>query len=211
MSSNSPWPSPERLRSAPGLSSRRAALARGSAALAAALLPAAVWGQSKSPGPGEDATLLLEGLSLALRGSGTMRFWGLEVYTARLWVGAGFEPERYAQYPLALELAYARRFSARQIAQRSLQEMKRQQPIPEATEADWTEQLARTLPDVKPGDRLLGLHRPQQGAAFWRRGAPALQPLGRVEDARFSALFFGIWLSTATSEPALRAALLGSA
>lgn len=151
-----------------------------------------------------------QGLRLKARGSGTMRFFGLAVYTARLWTADGFDPHRHAEHPLALELAYARAFSARQIAERSLQEMKRQTSISQATEADWTQKLAALLPDVKAGDRLLGIHRPQRGAVFLAGAQPGAKVLGTVEDPLFSALFFGIWLSPATSEPDLRAALVSA-
>ena len=145
-----------------------------------------------------------QGATLLPRGEGRLRFFGLEIYTARLWAAEGFEPEQHARYPLALELSYARNFSARDIAERSLQEMKRQTAINQAREADWTSKLAAVLPDVKPGTRLMGFHRPQQGALFQLAG----QTLGTLDDPVFSALFFGIWLSPATSEPTLRTALL---
>jgi hypothetical protein len=149
-------------------------------------------------------------MRLRPRGSGQLRFFGLEVYTARLWTAEGFDPDRHAQHPLALELAYARAFSARQIAERSLQEMKRQTPVSPAVEADWTQKLASLLPDIKTGDRLLGIHRPHQGAVFQAGTPPGARVLGHVDDPQFSALFFGIWLSPATSEPGLRAALLSA-
>jgi hypothetical protein len=136
-----------------------------------------------------------------------MRFFGLEVYTARLWTADGFDPTQHARHPLALELQYARTFSAMQIAQRSLQEMKRQTHIEKALEVIWIDELTAILPDVSPGDRLLGWHRPTQGALF--QSGPRV--LGRIDDPVFSGLFFGIWLSAATSEPALRAALLHTA
>jgi hypothetical protein len=34
------------------------------------------------------------------------------------------------------------------------------------------------------------------------------KPFGEVRDAEFSSLFFGIWLSPGTSEPAMRQSLL---
>jgi Chalcone isomerase-like len=45
------------------------------------------------------------------------------------------------------------------------------------------------------------------GARFWVNGV-ARAP---INDPEFSRLFFGIWLSSATSEPKLRAALLANA
>ena len=54
-----------------------------------------------------------------------MRFFGLEVYQARLWVSPGFAPERYGDKPLALALTYQRNFTAQAIAKRSIEEMRR--------------------------------------------------------------------------------------
>ena len=145
-----------------------------------------------------------QGTMLWPRGEGQLRFFGLNIYTARLWTADGFDAAHHARHPLALELTYARTFSARDIAERSLQEMKRQTLVNQAVEADWTQKLAAVLPDVKPGDRLMGFHRPAQGALFQAGG----RTLGAVDDPVFSALFFGIWLSPVTSEPALRTALI---
>ena len=191
MSCSSPWSSTEPW-------SRRRWLASGVALAAAssAVLPARAT-DSRPP-------LTLSGTTLLPRGEGQLRFFGLAIYTARLWVTDAFDPARHAAHPLALELTYARHFSARDIASRSLQEMKRQMPINKATEADWSNKLAALLPDVKPGDSLLGVHRPEQGALFQSGG----RTLGTVDDPLFSSLFFGIWLSPATSEPGLRAALI---
>ena len=137
-------------------------------------------------------------------GEATMRFLGWSVYQARLWVSPGFRAEQYASLPLALELLYLRDFSAEAIAKRSLSEMRRIEPISDEQGARWQAQLQALLPDVKNGDRLLGLHQPDTGARFVHND----RPLGALEDARFSRLFFGIWLSAATSEPSLRQALL---
>ena len=63
------------------------------------------------------------------------------------------------------------------------------------------------LPDVRSGDRLVGVYLPGQGAVFRSGG----RVLGRVDDAEFARLFFGIWLSPQTSEPGLRQALVGDA
>ena len=64
--------------------------------------------------------------------------------------------------------------------------------------------LQAALPDVKPGDRLLGLYQPGAGAVFKMGG----RVVGEVPDAEFSRLFFGIWLSPQTSEPGLRQQLI---
>lgn len=139
-----------------------------------------------------------------LAGRGLLRFWGLEVYQASLWVGPGFRPESFASQPFALELEYRRAFKASAIAERSIQEMRRLGTFSEAQAQRWQRALQAALPDVRPGDRIVGLHRPGQGARFEQGG----RLLGEVADPEFARLFFSIWLSPATSEPALREALL---
>ena len=149
-----------------------------------------------------DVTSPLPGTRLA--GQGLLRFWGLEVYRARLWLHPDFQPAHYAAHPLALELAYLRDFSAQDIARRSLKEMQRVGPFTPAQGERWQQALQAALPDVQAGDRLTGLYQPGQGVVFQKNG----QQVGAVDDAEFARLFFGIWLSPQTSEPALRQALL---
>ena len=140
-------------------------------------------------------------------GKARLKVWGFEVYDARLWAGAGFAPASHDSTALALELAYLRDFKAAGIAERSLKEMRRSQPIGDAQAEHWKAEMLRVFPDVRKGDRILGAHRPGVGASFWVNG----QASGEIRDAEFSRLFFGIWLSPRTSEPAMRAALLGGA
>ncbi|WP_245901476.1 chalcone isomerase family protein [Simplicispira suum] len=141
-----------------------------------------------------------------LSGRGTLRFLGLEVYQATLWVRPGFAPTHWAQHALALELRYARGFSAEAIAQRSIEEMQRQQPVPAAQAARWQAELAALLPDVAAGDRLVGVYAPGEGARFVYND----KALESIDDPLFARLFFGIWLSPQSSEPTLRAALLAA-
>lgn len=138
-----------------------------------------------------------------LSGRSTLRFLGLAIYEARLWAGPDFALARYARHPFALELQYQRSLKGRLIAQRSLDEMRRQPDFPEHQAGAWSEQMQALFPDVAPGDRITGEHLPGSGARFWFNG----RPLGEVRDAQFARLFFGIWLSPATSEPQARCAL----
>jgi hypothetical protein len=166
-------------------------------ALILTLLSALAFAQSiESAGPP------LTGVRAA--GQGTYKFWGLQIYTARLWVSPGFEPERFDALPLALELEYKRDFTAQDIARRSIDEMKRQGPLTAQQAAQWLKALQSALPDVKAGDRLMGLYRPGRGAEFQLAG----RTVGEVNDPAFARLFFGIWLSSATSDPDLRQALV---
>ena len=169
-----------------------------SALLVGATAVFSLYSYGNTPEPAETP---LPGTQLA--GQGLLRYFGFEVYRARLWVPPGFEADNFAAHPLALELTYLRDFSAEAIARRSLQEMQRQESIAPAQAERWQQALQAALPDVKKGDRLTGVYRPGVGAAFWMGG----RMVGEVADAQFARLFFGIWLSHRTSEPALRQAL----
>jgi hypothetical protein len=140
----------------------------------------------------------------ARRGSATMRFLGLRIYEIELWAPAPVPPERWAELPLGLELRYQRALKGRDIAERSLREMRRQAAVSDGDAAAWLAQMQQAFPDVQAGDRLGGRHEPGVGVQFYVNG----QAGRRIEDAQFARLFFGIWLSPQTSEPALRQALL---
>ncbi len=155
-----------------------------------------------SASPGASAPLA----GARLVGQGTMRFLGFEVYRARLWAQPGFDADQYSAHPLALELTYQRNFTAEAIAKRSIEEMRRVGSFTPQQATRWQQALQAALPDVKPGDRLLGLYQPGAGALFKMGG----RVVGEVPDAEFSRLFFGIWLSPQTSEPGLRQQLIAA-
>jgi hypothetical protein len=136
-------------------------------------------------------------------GSGTMRFFGLRIYDATLWSPGGVWS---ASQPYALELVYARSFDGGDIAQRSIEEMRAQRPWPEATLARWEKDMRALFPDVKKGDRLIGVRMPGAGATFYS----ATRKLGQIKDEAFAEAFFGIWLNPATRAPDLRTQLLKS-
>lgn len=137
-------------------------------------------------------------------GTARLTFWGFAVYDARLWVAPGFRRSAVDTSPLALELTYLRTFRGADIAKRSLDEMQRSGPIEPAQARTWEEQLAAVLPDVKEGDKLLGVHRPGQGVEFFSNR----RRIGEIADPRFARRFFAIWLGPASSQPAMRDALL---
>ncbi|WP_418318237.1 chalcone isomerase family protein [Piscinibacter sakaiensis] len=183
----------------PARQRRRLLLAAATAPLLLLARPAYAFGGS----PPQE---VVEHLAQArLQGSGRLRFFGLHVYDARLWVGAGFRADAYDRSALALELEYARSFDGSAIAERSLVEMKNLAPIDDGRALAWRDELARILPDVKPGDRITGIALPGDSTRFYLNG----KPIGALRDAQFTRLFFGIWLSPRTSEPGLRSSLIG--
>jgi len=143
-----------------------------------------------------------------LAGTGMLMVWGFKVYTASLWVPPGFRSGAYLQYPFALSLAYLRDLDGSAIAKRSLEEMQRLgglASVSAPTWQAWQMAMARIFPDVTAGDRITGIYKPGKGVRFLVNG----QAKGEIPDPEFARLFFGIWLSDASAEPALRQALLG--
>ena len=137
-------------------------------------------------------------------GSARLRVVGFNIYDATLWVEPGFSAASFERHPLALTLTYLRDLKGAAIAERSLVEMARSGTISPAQAQAWLVAMQASFPDVRAGDQLTGLHRPARGADFWLNG----QARAGVADPEFSRLFFGIWLSQATSEPEMRRALL---
>lgn len=192
---------------------RRHLLALAAAALAGlplrgrAVGPAASAAGTAQPAPPPELAPELPGLRL--QGLGRLRFMGLQVYEAHLWVGAAAltgDAADWSGKPFALEVVYRRSLKGGAIAERSLKEMRRQgAPEPAAAER-WLGAMRQLFPDVKAGDRLTGLNVPGMGARFFFNG----RLLGDVREPAFARAFFGIWLSDKTSEPELRRALLGA-
>jgi hypothetical protein len=176
---------------------------RRDALIAAAAASLAGAGAAQVPAPPELAVLWPQA---RLHGHGRMRYFGLLIYDARLWLPEGrVGGADWAERRLALELIYARSLVGRQIAERSLEEMRRSGPIAADDGERWLAAMTRAFPDVGSGDRITGLYEPQAAARFFFNG----QPRGEVREAEFARRFFAIWLGEQSSEPRLRAGLLG--
>ena len=171
-----------------------------SAALALACAVATAHAHASAPDMSFSAALQ----NKQVMGSARLRVWGFDVYDMRLKAGPSFDTARFADGPLALELNYLRNLKGADIAERSLDEMRNLETIDPAQAEIWLAAMRNLFPDVKKGDRLAGIHQPGRGASFYLND----RLLGEVADPRFSRLFFGIWLSPKTSQPALRETLL---
>jgi hypothetical protein len=165
------------------------------------IVPLLVCGQA-SASTQLPAPLLREAPELRLLGKGEMRWFGLHLYDATLWAsGSSWSPRQV----YALDIEYAREISSKRLVDSTIAEMRRLGAQDEDKLARWSDTLTRVFPDVKPGDRIVGLHRPGKGAFFYHQG----EPTGSIEDSEFADTFFAIWLDPRTREPALRKALLG--
>ncbi len=169
------------------------------AALTLAGLPTFAFPQSDST-PAEVSEIP----NAKLVGEGTLTFLTLPIYDAKLWASPTFSPQNYAMHPFALQLAYLRDFKGEDIAQRSMSEMQRGGKISDEQYARWLGQMRIAFPDIKKGDRIVGLNRPGVGAVFFVNGKQS----NEVKEPEFARLFFGIWLGPKTSEPELRKALI---
>jgi hypothetical protein len=143
-----------------------------------------------------------------LAGEGELRWFGLKVYSAQLWVGRpGLRIDRPAASPFALDLRYATALKGQLIAERSLQEMERMGFGDAPRRTRWLEAMKRVFPDVAKGDRLTGMHEPGRGARFFHND----RAIGTVDDPDFSDAFFAIWLDARTTAPSLRESLVRQA
>ena len=177
---------------------------RGAVAALLSLAAAPGLAQNAAAPPAEVSSALP---GATLQGQGRLRFLGLHVYDAVLWTPKRLADAEAPDGALALELRYARTLRGPLIAERSIEEMRRVGEFAESEAQRWLEAMKRLFPDVHAGDRITGVHRPGEAALFFVNG----RAVGEVRDARFAQLFFGIWLSPRTSQPALRSQLLGIA
>ena len=140
-----------------------------------------------------------------LQGQQRFRWFTFTIYDIRLWVSELATPQTLFNQPFVLELEYARSLEGKAIAERSLKEMQGLAEVAEGKQTEWLSFMEKAFPDVKAGDRLSGVWQPDGTVRFLFNG----QETASISDARFGELFFGIWLAPETSEPGLRAALLG--
>jgi Chalcone isomerase-like len=148
------------------------------------------------------AIVATEAPGLSMRGEGVMRFFGLKVYDVRLWTP--MKPFTHDE-PFALELVYDMSLNGRDIAERSVKEMRDQGHADDAKLKRWGEAMAKVFPDIKKGDTLIGVSIPGKEARFYNRD----KFIAAIADAEFAKAFFDIWLSEKTSAPQVRAKLLG--
>jgi hypothetical protein len=138
-----------------------------------------------------------------LVGEGRLKFLFWSVFDAALYAPGGVWSE---EKPFALSLSYLRDLEGNSIVQASIDEMRKQGMNDEAVLERWRKAMAEIFPDVDDKTTLTGIVNEEGHTLFYRNGE--LQ--GIIPDADFSKRFFSIWLGEKTSEPGLRAQLIGS-
>ena len=189
---------------------RRSSLQRTSMTFAALLVCAALTfshaaatAQNTSAAPPLSAAATAGMPELKALGGGQLRVFGFQVYNVYLWTPAGAAFDR--NKPYALDLQYLRTFSAKQLAERSIDEMRGQGIGSDTAYPKWLAEMERVFADVKDGDRLTGVVTATKISKFFYNGAYR----GEVIDPAFADAFFGIWLNEKSSQPRVRNLLLG--
>lgn len=151
-------------------------------------------------------SLPLEGLVEV--GSGEMRWFGMEIYDARL-LNSGEPFTGLEAAPLALEITYRRNISSKRLVRTTEREWERlagELALPEpARVRSWLAEMNAIWPDVAPGDFIIALVAADGQTHF--HGTKGY--LGTVSDPEFGPAFLGIWLHPDTRAEDLRAQLLG--
>lgn len=130
----------------------------------------------------------------------TYAFW--DVYKATLYAPDG---QWDARKPFVLSIEYYRDIKGAAIADRSVQEIRRQGFSDEIILAAWHSQMKAIFPDVQNGTTLSAAYIPGKETIFYRNG----KRISAIKGDAFASHFFAIWLGQNTSEPSLRQALLG--
>ena len=147
----------------------------------------------------ESVNELVPGASMVGEARYSYLFW--DVYDARLYAPQGnWQPSS----PFALALTYLRDFDGKDIAERSVKEMREQGMKDEQRLSQWQQKMQALFPDVAENDTITGIRTEQGTARFYLNS----ELLGEVKEPDFAKWFFNIWLGQETTEPEFRAKLL---
>lgn len=147
-------------------------------------------------------TLMTDVPGAEIVGQGVLSYAFWDVYKATLFAADGVWMQNK---PFALSLEYYRTIKGKDIADRSVQEIRQQGFTNEVALAAWNSQMKAIFPDVKNGTVLTAIYLPGKQTTFYQ----GTDSIGAIKGDEFGTLFFGIWLAEKTSEPQLRRALLG--
>lgn len=143
----------------------------------------------------------IPGAKVVGKGRLSIAFW--DVYDATLYAPQGkWSPVT----PFALSIHYFREIEGKDIADRSVKEIRQQGFADEVKLAAWNTQMKSLFPDVKNGSVLTAVFYPDKETVFY----DGEKQIGSIKGEEFAKYFSGIWLGEKTSEPELRQELLGA-
>ena len=136
-------------------------------------------------------------------GQGRLSVMIWDIYDAALYAPNG---EWKDSQPFALKLTYLRDIKGEKIADKTIEEIRKQGFDNEVKLADWHGQLIHIFPDVNDGTTLVGVYTNDKEALFLKND----NEIGRVKDPEFSRYFFNIWFGDDVRKPSLKKKLLGA-
>lgn len=135
-------------------------------------------------------------------GEARMKYLTLDIYDAELF---GPHGQWTKDEPFALRLTYLKSLSGHAIAERSIEEIRKQGFTDEVQLDKWHNQLCGIIPDVTSGASITGIRTAANHTLFFINDIQ----IGRIQDEKLTNLFFDIWLSSNTTAPRVREKLLG--
>lgn len=136
-----------------------------------------------------------------MKGSGTLTYWGFDVYNAALLLPAN---KHFSEKePFALALCYRYDINGSDIIDKTISSLIDLQMLDEKDDESARKQLA-FFPSVKEGDTLTGVYQSLGTATIFHNG----KQVGELSKP-LAAHFFQIWLNENTEAPDLRKNLLG--
>lgn len=142
---------------------------------------------------------------MKLVGQGEMHWMFWKLYDAELYTPTGSyqaASHQTANYPLALELTYARNIDKKHLLEATTKEWRR---LNIAWHPDWLKTLTQMWPSVQAGDQLICYLDESGESIFYFNG----QYLGGISDPLFGQDFLAIWLSANSHDQELKANLIG--
>lgn len=137
-----------------------------------------------------------------LVGKGKLSKFIWDVYDAELYASKG---QFSWDDPFALRIKYLRDISKEQIADTTIQEIKKQGFHDYQKLKEWKYDLLNAIPDVQKGTEITGIYSKDGNTIFYISGDKARV----IKDKDFGIKFFNIWLDEESSEKRLRKKLLG--
>jgi len=150
--------------------------------------------------PANSSALPWEHLPKMGEGKLKVMFWN--IYNAALYAEESDNPP---DRNFALALTYLRDIRAKNLVKETEKQLLKTSGEKSETISTWMAKIRAMWPDVKKGDSLLLYVDENKKSIFYLNGIV----LGEIHGTDFSTAFSGIWLSENTTQPKLRAALLG--
>lgn len=151
-----------------------------------------------------DASETLPGNLVAV-GRGELTWLGFSIYQASLWTTTGQYQTIEKSSPIALTIHYEKNISSEALSERTIEEWEGLGIFDKQTRKYWGQQLKDIWPDVKPGDQITTLVTRNKKTSFYYNN----KLISQVDDPQLGNALLSIWLHPDTSEPELRAKLIG--